>query len=64
MKRLGVKRFTEKVLTDLNYVYESEASTSFTDALVKSKSSGLEKKSPRRRKGGKRSRHKKKSQRQ
>lgn len=44
MKRLGVKKFTTGVLTELNRVYEVEASTSFTDALVKNNSSGLEKK--------------------
>ena len=44
LQRLGVKKFTTGVLTELNKVYEAEASTSFTDALVRTKSSGLEKK--------------------
>ena len=45
MQRLGVKRFTNSVIAELNRVYEDEASTSFTDSLVRTKSSGLEKKS-------------------
>ena len=45
VQRLGVKKFTTGVLTELNRVYEVQASTSFTDALVRSDSSGLEKKS-------------------
>ena len=45
MQRLGVKQFTNSVLAELNRVYEDEASTSFTDSLVRTKSSGLEKKS-------------------
>ena len=44
MQRLGVKRFTNSVIAELNRVYEDEASTSFTDSLVRTKSSGLEKK--------------------
>ena len=44
LQRLGVKKFTAGLLTELNQVYEAEASTSFTDALVQIKSSGLEKK--------------------
>ena len=44
MQRLGLKKFTTGVLAELNRVYDMEASTSFTDALVKTKSSGLEKK--------------------
>ena len=38
------KKFTAGVLTELNRVYEVEASTSFTDALVRTNTSGLEKK--------------------
>ena len=44
LQRLGVKKFTTGVLTELNRVYEVEASTSFTDALVRTKSSGIAKK--------------------
>ena len=44
LQRLGVKKFTAGILTELNQVYQAEASTSFTDALVQTKSSGLEKK--------------------
>ncbi len=44
LQRLGVKKFTTGVLTELNRVYETAASTSFTDALVRTNSSGLEKK--------------------
>ncbi len=44
MQRQGIKKFTTGVLTELNRVYEVEASTSFTDVLVRTKSSGLEKK--------------------
>ena len=44
MQRLGVKKFTTSVLTELNRVYEVEASTSFSDALVTTDSCGLEKK--------------------
>ena len=64
IQRLGVKKFTTGVLTELNRVYEVEASTSFTDALVKTKSSGLEKKSVRRKRGRKGSRYKGNSLRQ
>ena len=42
LKRLGVITFTSGVLTELNRVYEAEASASFTNALVITKSSGLE----------------------
>ena len=41
---LGVKKFTTGVLKELNQVYETEASTSFTNAVVSTHSSGLEKK--------------------
>ena len=40
----GVKKITTNVLSELNRVYTNEASTSFTDALVKTKSAGVEKK--------------------
>lgn len=43
----GVKTFTRSVLTELNRVFESEASTSFTDALLQDKSLGLERKKTR-----------------
>ena len=42
LKRLGEKKFTSGVLIELNRVFEAEASTSFTNALVSTKSSGLE----------------------
>jgi hypothetical protein len=42
---MGVNKFTSGVFTELNRVYDQAgASTSFTDALVRTKSSGLEKK--------------------
>ena len=44
MKTLGLKKFTTGVLTELNRVYETEASTSFNDVVVSTSSSGLEKK--------------------
>ena len=44
LKNMGVKEFTDRVFAELSQLYEVEASTSFTDALVKVKSSGLEKK--------------------
>ena len=44
MQKVGVKKFTAGVLTELNGVYEVEASTSFTDALVRTNTSGLKKK--------------------
>ena len=43
-QRLGVKNFTSGLLTELNQVYKAEASTSFADALVETKTLGLEKK--------------------
>ena len=39
-----VKKFTANVLSELNRVYRDEASTSFTDSLLKTKSVGLERK--------------------
>ena len=39
-----MKRFTTNVLSELNTVYIGETSKSFTDALVATKSAGLEKK--------------------
>ena len=47
LQTLGVKRFTSGLISELNQMYEDEASTSFTDALVQSKSSGLERKKSR-----------------
>ena len=47
MQKLGVKKFTAGLLTELNRVYDVEASTSFTDALVRTSTSGLEKKCPK-----------------
>ena len=44
MKTLGLKKFTTGVLTELNRVYETEASTSFNDVVVSTSSSGLQKK--------------------
>lgn len=44
MQQQGVKKFTSNVLLELNRVYENEASTSFTEALIKTKSAGVEKK--------------------
>ena len=44
LQRQGVKRFTTNVLSQLNTVYVAETSKSFTDALVATKSAGLEKK--------------------
>ena len=34
--------FTRKALSELNTIYKEEASTSFTNALVKDRSIGLE----------------------
>ena len=48
VKKLGIKKFATSVLTELNWVCENEASTSFTDALVSINSSGLEKKKGKR----------------
>ena len=44
LRRQNIKKVTTSVLTELNCVYEVETSTSFTDAVVRNKSSGLEKK--------------------
>ena len=44
LKRQGIQKFTSNVLTELNWVYASETSTTFTDAVLKTKASGLEKK--------------------
>ena len=44
MQTQGVRKFTTKVLTELNRVYTNEGSTSFTDVLAKTKSFGLERK--------------------
>ena len=44
LQRLGVKKFTTSVLTELNRVYEVEASTSFSEAVVTMKGSGLQRK--------------------
>ena len=44
LQRQGIKKFTSNVLSELNRVYTSKASTSFTDAVTTTKSSGLEKK--------------------
>lgn len=43
LQRQGLKEFTTNVLSELNIAYTNEASTSFTDALLKTKSIGLEK---------------------
>ena len=51
LQRLGVKKFTTGLLTELNQLYQAEASTSFTDALVQTKSSGLEKKKVKKKRG-------------
>lgn len=40
----GIKKFTTNVLSELNWVYASEANVSFTDALIKTKTAGLERK--------------------
>ena len=42
LHRQGIKTFTRKALSELNRIYEEEASTSFTNALVKDRSIGLE----------------------
>lgn len=44
LQRQGIKKFTSNVVAELNRVYEVEASTSFTDVLVTTNSSGLQKK--------------------
>ena len=44
LQRQGVKKFTAKVLAEINNVYEEEAGTSFRDAIVLDKSIKLEKK--------------------
>ena len=44
LQRQGVKKFTTTVLSELNTVYVDKTSKSFTDALVATKSAGLEKK--------------------
>lgn len=44
LKQQGVKKFTTNVLAELNRVYVNEGGPSFTDALVTTKSSGLERK--------------------
>lgn len=44
LQRQGIKTFTGNVLKELNRVYEDEATTSFTDSLLKTKSLGLERK--------------------
>lgn len=44
LQRQGVKAFTTNLLAELDRVYNSEANTSFTDALLKTKTSGLERK--------------------
>lgn len=44
LKSQGVKNFTKQILQELNEVYTSEASMTFTDALLQTKSAGLERK--------------------
>ena len=53
LQQQGVKKFTAKVLVEINNVYEEEAGTSFREAIVKYKTIKLEKKNQtERRKGG------------
>ena len=47
-QRQGLAKFTDNVLTELNRVYEHEAGTSFNDAVVLNKSSGLQKRTDKR----------------
>jgi hypothetical protein len=44
LQQQGLKTFTSNVVTELNRIYEEEESTSFTDALLKTKSLELERK--------------------
>ncbi len=44
LQKQGLQKFTSNVLSELNSVYNSVASTSFTDALLNTRSIGLEKK--------------------
>lgn len=44
LRRQGIKKFTSKALCELNTIYEEEAGTSFTDALTRDRSIGLERK--------------------
>lgn len=44
LEQQGLKTFTSNVLKELNRVYEDEATTSFTDSLLQTKSLGLERK--------------------
>jgi hypothetical protein len=44
MQHEGTKKFTRKALSELNTIYEQEASTSFTNVLVEDRSIGLERK--------------------
>lgn len=44
LQRQGLQKFTTNVLSELNRVYTSETNTTFTEALLNTKSAGLEKK--------------------
>lgn len=44
LQRQGIKKFTCNVLTELNWAYELETSTSFSDAVAATRSSCLQKK--------------------
>jgi hypothetical protein len=47
LERQGLTKFASNVVSELNRVYSSEASTSFIDAMVKTRSIGIEKKKSR-----------------
>ena len=44
LRQQGIRKFTSKALSELNTIYEEEAGTSFTDALARDRSIGLERK--------------------
>ncbi len=62
LQRQGARAFTTNVLSELNRVYGSETSSSFTDSLLKEKSLNLERKRTQTEKGGKRERYRKQLQ--
>ena len=47
LERQGLSKFTSNVVSELNRAFSSTASTSFVDAMVKTKSIGIEKKKSR-----------------
>ena len=59
---MQARAFTTNVLSELNRVYGSETSSSFTDSLLKEKSLNLERKRTQTEKGGKRERYRKQLQ--